>query len=1045
MGKNQSSFIIENYGQKSTFASFLPGIAGVRGVPIWSFYVNRGQGIASFGVDNKENSIMEYSPAHRAYQDVKTTGFRTFIKKDGKVYEPFSDEEVTSRMKISMNLLELEEENEESGLHVKVCYYVLPNERLGGLVRTVTVANVSKQDANMEILDGMPALIPCGVNLARIKEITQTAKAWMQVEDVEKKIPYFRTRASLDDSAEVSMIEAGNYALGFQEDGSLLPMIVDPTFVFQYDTAMRKAVHFEKASLKELFKQEQVTANEFPCCFFGKEAQLPADTSITFYEIFGQATSKDSLHAYLEETRNAEYFSKKKAEAEKLTEELTDKVKTSTASKEFDEYCRYNFMDNLLRGGYPVKLGKDKIFYVYSRKHGDLERDYNFFAMSPECYSQGNGNFRDVNQNRRCDTFFEPFVEKKNIQKFYSLIQLDGYNPLLIEKLTYCLSEDTAKKLFGNRNQQITEYVTKPFTPGGLYMKLEKCFGLEEADGLFDQIIDAADTVINEEFGEGYWVDHWTYNLDLIEDYLEVYPDKEKELFFEEELTCFLSRININDRKKRYVETKNGLRQYLSLNEDSRRDTSEKLVRTRRQQGEVLKMSLLEKLIMMCAVKFAALDAYGMGIEMEGGKPGWYDALNGLPGMFGSSMNEAYEVCRMLDYVIGILRKYDETTLSVLEEVAVLLEGLDLVNQEEYEAIHSCDSADTPEQIRTNGQILDFWNKVNDLKEEYRDKVFEGVFGEKRQMDAETLRSILTGFADTVRSGIHKAKVLAKDSIPAYFSYEVPEYEVSEDGIEPKKFEPVKTPHFLEGAVRYLKLNGALEHKREVYKSVKESDLYDEKLKMYKVNASLSSASYELGRAVAFMSGWLENESIWLHMEYKYLLELIRSGLYREFYEDFRNAVIPFLDPEVYGRSIYENSSFLVSSQYPNKALHGKGYVARLSGSTIEFISMWKQMMFGAHVLDMKDNELIFAPQPAIPQYLIPDSGCVSAMLFGSAEVTYYFAECKDYVPGEYEIQSMKFIHQDGHVSECSGWYAAGQIPKELRQGKIQSVVIEIK
>ena len=37
-----------------------------------------------------------------------------------------------------------------------------------------------------------------------------------------------------------------------------------------------------------------------------------------------------------------------------------------------------------------------------------------------------------------------------------------------------------------------------------------------------------------------------------------------------------------------------------------------------------------------------------MGIEMEGGKPGWYDALNGLPGLLGSSMAEAYETYRMV-------------------------------------------------------------------------------------------------------------------------------------------------------------------------------------------------------------------------------------------------------------------------------------------------------------------------------------------------------------------------------------------------------------
>ena len=35
-----------------------------------------------------------------------------------------------------------------------------------------------------------------------------------------------------------------------------------------------------------------------------------------------------------------------------------------------------------------MRLGSNKIFYVYSRKHGDLERDYNYFSMLPEFYSQ---------------------------------------------------------------------------------------------------------------------------------------------------------------------------------------------------------------------------------------------------------------------------------------------------------------------------------------------------------------------------------------------------------------------------------------------------------------------------------------------------------------------------------------------------------------------------------------------------------------------------------------------------------------------------------
>ena len=86
----EKKFLIENYGKKSTFASFLPGISGEKGIPIWCYYVNRGQCVVSFGVDNKDHSIMEFYPAHQAYQNVKTTGFRTFVKKDGKVTELFA-------------------------------------------------------------------------------------------------------------------------------------------------------------------------------------------------------------------------------------------------------------------------------------------------------------------------------------------------------------------------------------------------------------------------------------------------------------------------------------------------------------------------------------------------------------------------------------------------------------------------------------------------------------------------------------------------------------------------------------------------------------------------------------------------------------------------------------------------------------------------------------------------------------------------------------------------------------------------------------------
>ncbi len=1040
MKPHEQGFVIEDYARKAPFSSFLPGLCDLTGIPVWSFYVNRGQAIASFGAGDKEHSIMEFFPAHQSYQNVKTTGFRTFVKADGRVVEPFADETLPHRMRIFMNALEIE--TELPGLRVRASYFTLPGERLGALARTLTIENAADHPLRMEVLDGMSALIPSGVSLSTLKAIGQTARAWMQVEDVERRTPYFRVRASMDDSAEVSQVEAGHFALGFDEQGAPLPMLVDPSLVFAYDTSLRRPVSFEGTPLAALLSREQVTANEFPCCFFAREGTLAPGEAMTVCSLYGRAESKARLAAFCETPRPLAYFAERRARADAIAQELTGRVETHTASPAFDAYCRYNFMDNLLRGGYPIRLGKDKVFYAYSRKHGDLERDYNFFSMLPEYYSQGNGNYRDVNQNRRCDVFFAPFVGRENIDKFMSLIQLDGYNPLKIEQLYYRLSAQDAERILGKAAPALVDVAQQAFTPGQLAMALEDATDAKTAARLFGEAMDASEAVPRDAFGEGYWSDHWTYNLDLIEEYLQVYPDRERALMLDETLTCFAGEINVNPRRKRCVETPKGLRQYRALDERSRR-SGEAFVRAGN-SGEPLKLSLLEKLAMLCAVKFATLDAYGMGVEMEGGKPGWYDALNGLPGRFGSSMNEAYELARLLRFTANACAEFTGA-LPVLCEIAQLLRDLYAADREHRALLHACDGAKTREQVLERGEVMPFYNRINDIKEAYRAKVFGGVSGEKTPMGFEELDDILSAFESAVECGMRKAAVLGGDTVPAYFAYDVTEYRACEDGIEALHFAPIDLPPFLEGAVRRLKLGGSASEKRALYDAVRSGPLYDRKLRMYKVNASLSAASYELGRAVAFVPGWLENESVWLHMEYKYLLELLRAGLYREFFADLRDAAVPFLDPDVYGRSIYENSSFIVSSAYPNAALHGKGFVARLSGSTVEFISMLKGMMFGPSVLRMEGDALLFTPEPALPEYLIPEDGRVGTTLFGDTRVEYRFAKRQDYIPGEYRILGMDFFFADGTQRHTDGRAAGDGIAEALREGRVREVVIAVE
>ncbi len=57
-----NKFVIKNYDKQKTFASFLPGVAGKMGIPLWAYYVNRGHGICSFGVSDTASPILDFSP-----------------------------------------------------------------------------------------------------------------------------------------------------------------------------------------------------------------------------------------------------------------------------------------------------------------------------------------------------------------------------------------------------------------------------------------------------------------------------------------------------------------------------------------------------------------------------------------------------------------------------------------------------------------------------------------------------------------------------------------------------------------------------------------------------------------------------------------------------------------------------------------------------------------------------------------------------------------------------------------------------------------------
>ncbi|MED4959071.1 cellobiose phosphorylase, partial [Paenibacillus macerans] len=259
----QNAFVIEQFDQAKPFSSFLPGLAGLKGIPMWTFYVNRGQGVCSFGIRDKNSPIMEFSPASITYQSVAMKGFRTFVKIAGKkgVYEPFQsafpDTAAKRSMRILPNELVIEEAHAAQGLKVKVTYFHIPNDDYAALARKVEITNVSGSPLKLELLDGMPEVLPYGVENAGYKEIGNLLRSWMEVGNLDRGIPYYRVRSSTHDEAEVSEVQSGHFYLSFGDDGGILPAIADFELVFGGNTSLAYPGRFAAEPLAELTAQPQ--------------------------------------------------------------------------------------------------------------------------------------------------------------------------------------------------------------------------------------------------------------------------------------------------------------------------------------------------------------------------------------------------------------------------------------------------------------------------------------------------------------------------------------------------------------------------------------------------------------------------------------------------------------------------------------------------------------------------------------------------------------------------------------------------------------------
>ncbi|MDR0292851.1 MAG: DUF2267 domain-containing protein [Oscillospiraceae bacterium] len=989
------AFVIEGFDLAPAFMSFLPGVSGELGVPMWLYYANRGQGVCSFGVDHKDHAIMEFSPANTALRRVASEGFRTFIHAGAYEFEPFSPARAAKRtMKIYPNSFQITEHDGMSGLSFTVRYFTMPGEDFPALARCCELTNLSGGPLVCRVLDGMPQILPYGVDNSAYKSVSNLFKSWAHVSGLETGLPVYHTRSLPGDEAEVSDVMGGYFTLSFTENGKPVIPVVDPESLF--DTAFTKPRHYpEEAGADQIF------ANRYACAFTPLSSDVPAGGALRWTTYAGFAGDPDALRRRVPSLCEGSFVERKYKEALALTDALTRPAGVRTAEPMFDGYLRQCYLDNVLRGGEPRVLG-GKVLHLYSRKHGDPERDYNFFSISAEYFSQGNGGFRDVCQNRRNDVFFRPEAGEANIRLFFSLVQADGFNPLEVRGATFTHPSKP----------------DEPFTAGSFVHRLCREEGLspEEAAGRLEAVLAESTQNINAAFGEGYWIDHWTYLLDLVENFLAIFPERKRELLGSGGYRFFQPPVRVLPRREAYVRKGGKLRQYKSLEPIEGRAQSAWL---RNRDGSFAETTLLGKMAVLALVKFASLDPLGRGLEMDGGKPGWNDAMNGLPGLFGSGVGETYELKRLLTFLLGV-----EGDAALPAEAAELFGAL-LALQ------------DTEDRFA-------YWNAAASAKEAYRAQVCDTLSGGDVTVPEGEWHGALERFLSRLNRGLADAEAMG-EPVPTYLTYEPAGFD--ETGF-PTGFTCRALPPFLEGPARQMK--AAPEKARRIYDAVRACGLYDQKLGMYKTSVSLEGETYDIGRVRAFTPGWLERESVFLHMSLKYLLELLKAGLYDEFFTEIKTGLPPFLDPAVYGRNPLENSSFLASSINPDPAAAGRGFVARLSGSTAEALSLWRYLFLGGECFSVApDGALRLAFAPVLPGWLFPEDGRVSFSLFSSVRVEYVNPGRKStYGPGRVKPRRIEVFLPGGgsEVFHSAGGEAhiEGDTAKAVREGRAVRVDVDL-
>jgi hypothetical protein len=640
---------------------------------LW-LYISSNGGLTA-GRRNPDNALFPYYTDDKITDSAEITGSKTIVQviKEGKshLWEPFSERmeglyrvERSISKAVAGNKLLFTETNQDLGL--RFSYLWTSSDRFG-FIKKSTITNISAEDVELMMIDGIQNVLPAGIDRATQNEYSTLVDGYKKTELMAgSTLALFRMEAILVDRAEPSESLRVNTVWSTGEE---------------FDNILLSSVQLKNFRKGEGLNAENEAKGVRGAYFVQSKHKLAAGEHATRWfvaELNRDAVDVAAIHHFLQhETNPAEKLEKSIAEGTDSLRAMVAKADGIQLTADENNTARHfsNVLFNIMRGGIysddylidaadfrkhirhfnPAVENKHRPFFekltetvgyaelnelvarqndvhltrlfdeylplTFSRRHGDPSRPWNNFNIRIKD-ENGNkllsyqGNWRDIFQNWEALSLSYPGYINGIISKFLNATTADGYNPYRIT-----------------------------------------------SDGIDWEVIEPENPWSNI----GYWGDHQIIYLQRL---LELSENHYPAAFQQLMANGRFAFANVPYRIKSYNQIVENPKDTIIfdsklhhqiLEEEKEIGADGRLVRNA--QGEPLLVSFTEKMLVTLTAKISNLipDA---GIWMNTLRPEWNDANNALVGT-GASMVTLYYIRRFVGFMSQQYQQNTSETFAV--------------------------------------------------------------------------------------------------------------------------------------------------------------------------------------------------------------------------------------------------------------------------------------------------------------------------------------------------------------------------------------------